>query len=55
MITMITMIFYHFLNSFFFFFSSPFLEIGQIAAYNVYGNEEVPAAGIVAGIGLIHG
>lgn len=34
---------------------SPFLEIGQLAAYNVYSNEEVPAAGIVAGIGVIHG
>ncbi|GIY32894.1 methylcrotonoyl-CoA carboxylase beta chain, mitochondrial [Caerostris extrusa] len=34
---------------------SPFLEIGQLAAYNVYGSEEVPAAGIIAGIGVIHG
>ncbi|GFT96916.1 methylcrotonoyl-CoA carboxylase beta chain, mitochondrial [Nephila pilipes] len=34
---------------------SPFLEIGQLAAYKVYGSEEVPAAGVVAGIGLIHG
>ena len=33
---------------------SPFLEIGQLAAHNVYG-EEVPCAGVVAGIGLIHG
>lgn len=33
---------------------SPFLEIGQFAAYEVYG-EEVPAAGVVAGIGLING
>src|SRR3990167_9383943 len=29
---------------------SPFLEIGQLAAHEVYG-EEVPAAGVVAGIG----
>ncbi|XP_054712695.1 methylcrotonoyl-CoA carboxylase beta chain, mitochondrial-like [Uloborus diversus] len=34
---------------------SPFLEIGQLAAYNVYGMEEVPAAGIITGIGLING
>ncbi|CAL1276465.1 unnamed protein product [Larinioides sclopetarius] len=34
---------------------SPFLEIGQLAAHNVYGSEEVPAAGIVTGIGVIHG
>ncbi|UTP72178.1 methylcrotonoyl-CoA carboxylase [Alteromonas sp. LMIT006] len=31
-----------------------FLEIGQLAAYNVY-EEDVPCAGVVAGIGLIHG
>lgn len=36
-------------------FGSPFLEIGQLAAYNVYNDEEVPAAGIVTGIGLING
>lgn len=34
---------------------SPFLEIGQLAAYEVYGDEEVPAAGIVAGIGRVSG
>ena len=33
---------------------SPFLEIGQLAAHEVYG-EEVPAAGIIAGIGLVEG
>lgn len=33
---------------------SPFLEIGQLAAYEVY-DEEVPAAGVVAGIGLVCG
>ena len=32
---------------------SPFLEIGQLAGYKMYGNEEVPAGGIVTGIGLI--
>ncbi|KAF0852631.1 mitochondrial branched-chain amino acid degradation methylcrotonyl-CoA carboxylase beta subunit [Andalucia godoyi] len=33
---------------------SPFLELSQMAAYNVY-NEDVPAAGIITGIGRIHG
>ncbi|KRW58134.1 carboxyl transferase domain-containing protein [Pseudomonas sp. TTU2014-080ASC] len=33
---------------------SPFLEIGQLAAYEVYG-EDVPAAGVVAGIGRVQG
>lgn len=33
---------------------SPFLEIGQLAAHEVYG-EEVPAAGVVAGIGYVSG
>ncbi len=32
---------------------SPFLEIGQLAAYDVYG-DQVPAAGLIAGIGCIH-
>ena len=34
---------------------SPFLEIGQLAAHEVYDKEEVPAAGVVAGIGRISG
>ncbi|MFP6847260.1 MAG: carboxyl transferase domain-containing protein [Pseudomonas sp.] len=33
---------------------SPFLEISQLAAYEVYG-EDVPAAGVVAGIGRVEG
>ncbi|BAP41964.1 propionyl-CoA carboxylase [Pseudomonas sp. StFLB209] len=33
---------------------SPFLEIGQLAAYEVYG-EDVPAAGLIAGIGRVEG
>ena len=33
---------------------SPFLEIGQLAAHEVYG-EDVPAAGAVAGIGRVEG
>lgn len=32
---------------------SPFLEIGQLAAHKVYQDEEVPAAGVVAGIGRV--
>lgn len=33
---------------------SPFLEIGRFAAHEVY-DDEVPAAGVIAGIGRIHG
>ena len=33
---------------------SPFLEIGQLAAHGMYGNE-VPSAGIVTGIGRVSG
>ena len=33
---------------------SPFLEISQLAAYEVYG-EDVPAAGVIAGIGRVEG
>ena len=33
---------------------SPFLEIGQLAAHGLYGGE-VPAAGLVAGIGRVSG
>jgi 3-methylcrotonyl-CoA carboxylase beta subunit len=33
---------------------SPFLEIGQLAAFEVYG-EDVPAAGVIAGIGRVEG
>lgn len=34
---------------------SPFLEIGQLAAHNVYEGETVAAAGVVAGIGQVAG
>lgn len=34
---------------------SPFLEIAQLAAYKVYQDEDVPAAGVIAGIGRIKG
>ncbi|WP_185267661.1 carboxyl transferase domain-containing protein [Halopseudomonas xiamenensis] len=33
---------------------SPFLEIGQLTAHDVYG-EEVPAAGLITGIGRVEG
>ena len=33
---------------------SPFLEICPLAAWGLYGNE-VPAAGLVAGVGVVHG
>jgi 3-methylcrotonyl-CoA carboxylase beta subunit len=33
---------------------SPFLEISQLAAHEVYG-EDVPAAGVIAGIGRVEG
>lgn len=33
---------------------SPFLEIAPLAAWDLYGGE-APAAGVVAGIGLVHG
>jgi 3-methylcrotonyl-CoA carboxylase beta subunit len=33
---------------------SPFLEVGQLAAYGLYDNE-VPAAGIIAGVGQVSG
>src|SRR5690606_38381422 len=33
---------------------SPFLEIGQLTAHEVYG-EDVPAAGLIAGIGRVEG
>ena len=33
---------------------APFLEIGQLAAWDLYGGD-APAAGLVAGVGTIHG
>ncbi|MCL3862359.1 carboxyl transferase domain-containing protein [Actinotalea sp. K2] len=33
---------------------SPFLEIGALAAHGMY-DDEAPAAGVIAGIGLVHG
>ncbi|XP_014287114.1 methylcrotonoyl-CoA carboxylase beta chain, mitochondrial [Halyomorpha halys] len=34
---------------------TPFLEISPLAAYNMYGTDEVPSAGIITGIGRISG
>ena len=34
---------------------SPFLELSTLAAYDLYGDEEVPAAGVITGIGRISG
>ena len=33
---------------------SPFLEVGALAAYNMY-DDEVPSAGLVAGVGRVCG
>ncbi|KAJ8263013.1 hypothetical protein COCON_G00154700 [Conger conger] len=34
---------------------SPFLEFSQFAAYELYGKEEVPAGGIITGMGRVSG
>ena len=34
---------------------SPFLELSQLAGHQLYGAEEVPAAGIITGVGRISG
>ncbi|XP_040580378.1 LOW QUALITY PROTEIN: methylcrotonoyl-CoA carboxylase beta chain, mitochondrial [Lepeophtheirus salmonis] len=34
---------------------SPFLELSQLAGYKLYGKEEVPAGGIITGIGRVNG
>lgn len=36
-------------------YRSPFLEFSQFAGYQLYGNEEVPAGGIITGIGRVSG
>ena len=33
---------------------SPFLEFSQLAAHNMYGKDQVPAAGIITGIGRVN-
>lgn len=35
--------------------TSPFLEFSQLASYKLYGEEEVPAGGIITGIGRVSG
>lgn len=34
---------------------TPFLELGQFAGYDMYDGADIPAAGIVTGVGRIHG
>ncbi|KAF1838244.1 methylcrotonoyl-CoA carboxylase-like protein subunit beta [Decorospora gaudefroyi] len=34
---------------------TPFLELSQMAGYDMYGDEDVPAGGIVTGIGTVNG
>lgn len=34
---------------------SPFLELSQLAGFCMYGEDEVPAGGLITGIGLIEG
>jgi len=34
---------------------SPFLEFSQLAAFGVYGKEDVPCAGIITGVGRVSG
>eukprot|EP00088_Acartia_fossae_P046158 TRINITY_DN4979_c0_g1_i2.p1 TRINITY_DN4979_c0_g1~~TRINITY_DN4979_c0_g1_i2.p1 ORF type:complete len:567 (+),score=132.86 TRINITY_DN4979_c0_g1_i2:34-1734(+) len=34
---------------------SPFLELSQLAGYKLYGKEEVPAGGIITGVGRVSG
>ena len=34
---------------------SPFLELSQLAGYKLYGKEEVPAGGVVTGVGRVSG
>ena len=40
---------------FYWIYSSPFLELSQLAGHKLYGNEEVPAGGIITGIGRVSG
>lgn len=35
--------------------NSPFLEFSQLAGYDMYGKDEVPAGGLITGIGRIEG
>lgn len=35
--------------------NSPFLEFSQLAGYQMYGKDEVPAGGVITGIGRVEG
>ena len=35
--------------------NTPFLELSQLAAHNLYGKEHVPSGGVVTGIGQVNG
>jgi 3-methylcrotonyl-CoA carboxylase beta subunit len=34
---------------------SPFLEVGALAGHEMYGKDWLPAAGLVTGVGVVHG
>ncbi|KAI3492841.1 hypothetical protein L1887_42445 [Cichorium endivia] len=34
---------------------SPFVELSPMAAYNMYGNDDIPGAGMISGIGRVSG
>ena len=34
---------------------SPFMELSQLAGYELYGSEDIPAGGIITGIGRVSG
>lgn len=34
---------------------SPFLEFSQLAGYDLYGKDDVPAGGIITGVGRVNG
>ena len=36
-------------------FRSPFLELSQLAGHKLYGNDHVPAGGIITGVGRVSG
>ena len=35
--------------------NTPFLELSQLAGYDMYGGDSPPAGGIITGVGIIHG
>lgn len=34
---------------------TPFLELSALGGYQLYPGEEVPAGGIITGVGIVHG